>query len=356
MADPAKYWPGGIPPHVQCHGEPLEDDLAEEVKGWQLFLEPVLTYPKKNKENSVPREPGNEDENFEVSQRRRLVEQWALMDQEERDAYQDRAPDRDDGECWYPDALEGDLSRNLQEYGFCNLVVGQPQGPRDRALWAKMRVLLYRLDGQDGTSFGDVGGGGIEELPPRPPVDGIASQGTVVRPEDLYRWLWVEPARFDHMAMTRQGTVVFHQCETGMFFVDQEALETGRLRLCEIENNGQVVADARVWPVFAYHVSSLIHGLSRSVDEVEEDGFIDNEGFNDVLDMEKPVLELLEAMKAAVKIFPGTHVSAEQWERDIERYAPGYREAEHRGGGLALGYDFGNFRTDAELQQLRRGD
>ena len=48
MADPEKYWPGGIPSHVRCHDHPVPDpdasdeevtDFEEEVKGWQLFLE-----------------------------------------------------------------------------------------------------------------------------------------------------------------------------------------------------------------------------------------------------------------------------------------------------------------------------
>jgi len=41
MADPAKYWPGGFPSHVQCHDERIANLAAfkEEVKGWQLFLE-----------------------------------------------------------------------------------------------------------------------------------------------------------------------------------------------------------------------------------------------------------------------------------------------------------------------------
>lgn len=73
------------------------------------------------------------------------------------------------------------------------------------------------------------------------------------------------------------------------------------------------------------------------------------------LDMETPVLELPEAMKTANEIFPGTHVSSEQWEREIDHCAPGYLEAELQGGGLALGHDFCNSRMDAELRQLCRG-
>lgn len=34
MSDPAKYWPGGVPEHIQCHPAPVYEGLEEEVKGY----------------------------------------------------------------------------------------------------------------------------------------------------------------------------------------------------------------------------------------------------------------------------------------------------------------------------------
>ncbi|KAK6070441.1 hypothetical protein SCUP234_09807 [Seiridium cupressi] len=216
MADPAKYWPGGIPVHVRCHDEPIEEGLDEECKGWQLFLE----------ENVEARESGNDDADFEVNQRRKLVERWAAFEQTERDAYQDRAPNRgQDG--WYPAALKGDRRREEKDYGFCNLLVPQPLSPRNRALWAKMRIMMYRLDGLgEGPSIGDANkGSGIYTIEPN------AAGPSLVTPKDFYKWLWVEAALFNHMAMTSQSTVIFHSWGPDKFFADQEALDTGRLLL-----------------------------------------------------------------------------------------------------------------------------
>jgi hypothetical protein len=43
MAEPARYWPGGIPENVRFHPEPIIGPLKEEIKGWQLFLEVIGT-------------------------------------------------------------------------------------------------------------------------------------------------------------------------------------------------------------------------------------------------------------------------------------------------------------------------
>ena len=37
-----KYWPGGIPAHIQTHPEPIDLSVVEEeVRGWQLFVEVI---------------------------------------------------------------------------------------------------------------------------------------------------------------------------------------------------------------------------------------------------------------------------------------------------------------------------
>ncbi|KAF7533982.1 hypothetical protein G7054_g6620 [Neopestalotiopsis clavispora] len=329
MTDPAKYWPGGIPAHVLCHDEPIEEGLDEECKGWQLFLE----------ENVEGRGPSNDDADFEVNQRRKLVERWATLEQAERDAYQDRAPNRgQDG--WYPEALKGDLRRSLKRYGFCNLLVPQPMSSRNRALWAKMRIMMYRLDGSgEGLSFED-----ICTIEPN-------GEGPIpVTPQDFYRWLWVEAALFDHMAMTSQGTVIFHNWDSDTFFANQDALDTGRLLLCHFENNGSVEEDLRVPPLYTYHAFCRIEGLGHDLHTimVDDDPLLINDDANEELDMEQPILDLLKSKKQYIELFEGD-TSEEQWRRDIERYAPGYLDAEAQGKGMALDYEHGNFKTSDEL-------
>lgn len=230
-------------------------------------------------ENAEARELGNDDADLEVNQRRRLVERWAAFKQIERDAYQDRAPNRgQDG--WYPPILRGDWRRELKGHGFCNLLVQQPLSSQNRALWAKIRIMMYRLDGSgEGPSIRNENkDGGIYTIQPN------AAGPSPVQPEDFYRWLWLDAALFDHMAMTRQGTVIFHRWGPDMFFADQEALDTGRLLLCHMENNGRVVAEARVSPLFIYQVHCKVYGLGDDLPGiiVDDDPLILNPVANEV--------------------------------------------------------------------------
>lgn len=64
--------------------------------------------------------------------------------------------------------------------------------------------------------------------------------------------------------------------------------------------------------------------------------------------MERPILELLEAKRSYIE----GDVSVDLWRRDIERYAPGYLDAEARGEGMGLDYDHDNFRTQGELWSM----
>jgi len=188
------------------------------------------------------------------------------MSQDARDSYQERVPMRpSDG--WFPAELAS-TEQNIQYSSFCNLIVPEPISPRNWALWTKIRLLLHHFDGQEGTLFGqDDAGTAIVRLNPAGPnpvaVDGFNA------------WSFVEPAVFEHMAMTSRGTVVFHQWDAGVLLADQEALDTGRLLLCDFGNNGRIRASARVWPVFTEDIFNMIVGLGQPARRViAEDGWI----------------------------------------------------------------------------------
>ncbi|QGA16434.1 hypothetical protein EYB26_004101 [Talaromyces marneffei] len=79
MASPF-HWPGGVPPEIRLdpNGDITPDEANEDAKGWLLFVT----------ERWVPREAANipdRDGDYEVRQRRTLVETWAKADQELRD-------------------------------------------------------------------------------------------------------------------------------------------------------------------------------------------------------------------------------------------------------------------------------
>jgi hypothetical protein len=76
MATPS-YWPGGIPREIKHHETDVtRDEFEEQVKGWLLFV----------RESWVPRPSNlNSDKEYELRQRRALVQQWVSASQEFRD-------------------------------------------------------------------------------------------------------------------------------------------------------------------------------------------------------------------------------------------------------------------------------
>ncbi|KAH6655948.1 hypothetical protein BKA67DRAFT_534855 [Truncatella angustata] len=297
-------------------------------------------------ENFMARDSRITEKDFETKQRRKLVDQWASMSQADRDSYQGRAPDRADGACWYPYQLKNADPLQHIRRGFVNLIVQQPLDPRNRALWTKLCIMLYRLDAEDTDhSFGK---DQVVLVHPNP------ANNTVITPENYYTHCFVEPADFDHMAMTLQGTVFFHSFDRGMLFADQESLETGRLLLCDLDNNGQVKTSSRMWPLWTYMVYCYVFGLgwygSRVIDEYDYASGDDDA--NAALNMELPILELLQEKQE----YFDNDVDVDYWTEAIEQYAPGYLEMEAEGNGGHHGLSRSFLRVITALIQMTEGD
>lgn len=207
------------------------------------------------------RGPGETDDTFEVRQRRKLMQRWASMSQSDRDAYQNRAPCRA-GDSWYPEVLRSPYggSENVR---LLNLIAPLPLGPRNRALWTKMRIMMYNLDGDNGTIFqwqeDD------EKVTYCVPND---AEPNLLTSSTFLKWCYIENANFDCMAMTRSGTVILHRRRSMVMLIDQEALNTGLILLCRLANNGQVLAEGRVWPLAMKDAYEKMTILGWSVDEV----------------------------------------------------------------------------------------
>lgn len=101
-------------------------------------------------------------------------------------------------------------------------------GPRSRAQWMKLRILLYSFDGESGTLFG-VSDSKVGVSIPNPAT-----------PQDFLQWYYIEDADFDGMIMMAIGTAICHRWRSRVLFADQKALKTGYMLLCELHNNGQV--------------------------------------------------------------------------------------------------------------------
>lgn len=285
-----------------------------------------------SQENAVPRPPDQPSHTgeYELSRRRAVMLQWASMSPEQRLAYYDGDDDQSSSatpattknrQGWKPPAayfaanVDSPYSEpTLITPRSLNCIAPQPMSARHRAAWAKLRILLYKFDGSDDgplLSDGDVsvcvpnpvlGPGARLVVPPAGKCAVAASEGgdddetsnvaspaisdessvetapttadarSKVTTEDFLMWRFVESADFHRLAMTRAGTVIFPPWfyRGPLLLADEKALETGLLLLCELENNGQRGAAARMLPGELYSMWLFVDPavLSKSVEEI----------------------------------------------------------------------------------------
>ena len=121
------------------------------------------------------------------------------------------------------------------------------------------------------------------------------------------------------MAMTRQGTVVFTDGFGSILFADQEALDTGKLLMCDFANNGEIYESARIgiW---------LMQQLwRRRSDGLYEMDIVRHSLRNAPMDMDPPLLDVMDELVGSSKYEGGI----DEWMAYIERYAPGYLDMEN---------------------------
>lgn len=224
---------------------------------------------KPTQENTVPRPvdgpPGDDD--YELQQRRRLMSQWASMNQADRETYQARGSAahlrrrrrdwRPPPGCFTAGHLQDPTSVMARAV---NCIVPQPLEARDRAVFTKLRIMLYRLDGEEGPLIDD---GHVSVCVPNPESD---NAGCGLNPDrEFLMWHYVENADFHFISMTSAGTVVFYSTGGPRVLVDRQALDTGRVLLCDFETNGQLEGSCRIRPYILYDFWPLIVGLGKTV-------------------------------------------------------------------------------------------
>ncbi|KAF7527680.1 hypothetical protein G7054_g10416 [Neopestalotiopsis clavispora] len=231
MTDHAKYRPGGIPPYIQCHPTPIAiAEVPEEVKGWQLFIEratPTRTGPRCGRT---------------LLGTLRISSVWRQQ------------------------------IRDSKNSGICNCIVPYPLTPRNHALWTKMRILLYNLEGENSTLYG-------------------GDDGDVAL---------LEPSASGPNPIALAGFLTWKYVET----------------------------EGRYWPMFTQSVSERIKGIGNPAREIIEEFIFHIRRTYVPLNMEQPILDIFEDTKPA---FDG---GIDEWMNDIERYAPGYLDMEEENNGM----------------------
>ncbi|KAL5335953.1 hypothetical protein BJX70DRAFT_401142 [Aspergillus crustosus] len=239
MPHSARHWPGGIPRCIKQHptADLASDELQEEVKGWLLFV----------KENWVPRPKVDEDNNeYELRQRRALVEQWAAASQAFRDSFRVRA--ETENSLHYPgEALESieTTRQDFNPYALISLApVQYSVHPENRLRFMKFAILLYRFDLETAHCLED-------SQMPETVLLNPASQ-SINNFEDFVTWAYLETADFRSIYLTRSGAVVYDGFIGPFLLVDEEGLRTGRLSLVEFAKSGSIRDSMLVCPFIMF--------------------------------------------------------------------------------------------------------
>ncbi|KAJ5924579.1 hypothetical protein N7466_008766 [Penicillium verhagenii] len=245
MPRSVQHWPGGIPSSIKPHPETdlSWDQIKEEVKGWLLFVQVSAAAVN----NCV--------DDYELHQRRQLVEKWASATQEMRDSYQSRAPiglpgtegpDKRgpiEGLRYPAEALEH-IYDTLQPEDVCGLVSLVPideAHAANRARWVKFAIMLYDYDIETGHCLLD------NYMPSKAATLNPATIATNSSIEAYLPWKNLETANF--LNLTQNGTVLYLRGNNGPhMLVDEEGLKTGRLSMVKYEINGTVEEALQIRP------------------------------------------------------------------------------------------------------------
>ncbi|KAJ5665112.1 uncharacterized protein N7477_007560 [Penicillium maclennaniae] len=323
MPRSVQHWPGGIPGSVKPHPETdlTLDQIKEEVKGWLLFVQ----------ENWVPaaNTGASNDGEYELHQRRLLIEKWASATQELRDSYQSRAP-MPEG-LQYPTEALAHIYDTLQPgdtNGLISIAPVDEAYATNRARWVKFAILLYNYDFDTGHCLDNC-----------IPSEAILNPETTTNPsiEDFLSWQDLETANFN-VYLTRTGTVLNYGYTGPYILVDEEGLRTGRLTMVEYEINGTVKDSLHIRPFNMRMPYIYASTLGKGLDEIRHvpGGYTHQ---NLPLNMDLPIIDILCQAKAADQLPQTMNLSyREQWMEDVELYAPGYLalEAEGRAGEYSL--------------------
>ncbi|KAJ5501494.1 hypothetical protein N7453_006311 [Penicillium expansum] len=258
MATPS-HWPGGIPREIKRHATDVSrDEIEEQVKGWLLFV----------RESWLPRPSDlDADKEYELRQRRALVQQWASASQEFRDSYHNRAISEGNQFPSYPrEALE-------RVYAFmpCEpnhaICMAPVEDPLNKARWVKLAILFYRYDYEAGHCLP------IMNPIPNMAVPNPATPNTHSVP-DFLPWYYLESACFGDIYLTKMGSVLYEKNTRHFMIVDEEGLKTARLTLVEFALNGDIRHSTLIRPfnMFPLSLDLFVNGRVGVLEAKERSG------------------------------------------------------------------------------------
>ncbi|KAJ5925428.1 hypothetical protein N7454_008067 [Penicillium verhagenii] len=302
-------WPECIPPFIRQHKEPVEwEDIdGAATRAWRYFV----------RERWVSGDTADQ-------QKRDLIEQWATADQKFRDGYQSRAPEDEPSFFEGPELRDESFIQSDVE-SFCMVYICITDlNEEKQALLAKCILGLF--------SWGDGWEFLADEIVMFLPLEGNRGDNVL----DTFK-LHQSVARpnFLDMHMALDGTVIFRDCYPKLI-IDDRTLETGLGLWVEFGTNGVYEKAYRaqiMMEEFAGFYLEIGPGNQTPIQcalMYIESGYsgLDKDRDPKIILEDEPV----DMRKPLEEIYLG--------DVDLlDDYAPGFREAEEKGNGLAIGFE-----------------
>ncbi|GAB1214206.1 hypothetical protein ATERTT37_003366 [Aspergillus terreus] len=304
--------PPSLPPSVRLHpdGDISQEEIRDETKGWRQFVSEEWAE--------------NEDS---LSQRYKLMERWATADQSFRDVRFRLSNNQT------KDSLE------IQRF-VCLAPANRDPHQKNSAHLLKILILLYIV--QDGYmvhpfSFRTAGKSPTPQIPVFITSDDENSSPLAV--EHLLATLFLRTADFRVVAMTRTGTALFTtECNSLWYVLDGSSLETGLIHVVTFKPNGEIHNATQRRPFNLTQIMIFHIGNGWPLSVLIENNVGGRSWHNKPMDLDLPILDLLQTVKDRGESQYTDWGSREMWASEIERAAPGYLQLEGEGkeGEFAL--------------------
>ncbi|CEJ57727.1 hypothetical protein PMG11_06411 [Penicillium brasilianum] len=264
-------WPTEIP-GIRLHPTDLHsEELADEAKGWLLFVreesQPILT-------------PANA-----LRHRRALIERWATAGQEFREkellkykravqSYYQNAPGYHSALDYPAVALSHLTVRPNKRFLYLPSVDRKSHAHNYVSLVEFLILMYVHQDEWNGLHPFDVHGAGEAPSSHIPQLlDPGAGSGAPITLSEFLPALYLHTAHFFALSMTRDGTVIFADGPGLTWFViDERGLATGRLTLADFGSNGLVHVSTLRRPWNMGQSMSFEQMLGRFLSEIAESG------------------------------------------------------------------------------------
>ncbi|CAG8928769.1 unnamed protein product [Penicillium salamii] len=304
-------WPGGIPSFIRRHKEPVaRENFDAASRAWRHFV----------REQWVGGDGADQ-------LKRALIERWATADQQFRDSYQSRAPEDEPSFFEGPELADKTFAANDVQSSCMVYLCPTELTPEKEALLTKCILGLFPWE--DGWYFlAD------EMIMFVPPED---NHGDILETFKFHQS--VARPNFLDMHMALDGTVLFRD-NSPILIIDDRTLETGLGLWAEFSTNG-IYEKARRGQImmqeFADSYREIGPGNRVPIDQALD--YIESMEVYRDRDEDADPREILEdepvdMRRPLVEIYKGGEVDL------IDDYAPGFREAEEQGNGLAIGFDW----------------